>query len=87
MDEVAKEMQNIAHDTEQQGYHQHQNDLWHEGPNHEDMWYEAFNHDNFPYDDASPLATEVSVVPRPLIEDAARSSVRYDNLIEWRSRR
>jgi hypothetical protein len=38
-------------------------DLRHGGPNHEDMWYEAFNHDNFPYDDASPLATELQAVP------------------------
>jgi hypothetical protein len=29
------------------------------------MWYEAFNHDNFPYDDASPLATELQEIPWP----------------------
>jgi hypothetical protein len=27
------------------------------------MWYEAFNHYNFPYDDASPLATELQAIP------------------------
>jgi hypothetical protein len=27
------------------------------------MWYEAFNHDNFPYNDASPLATELQAIP------------------------
>jgi hypothetical protein len=27
------------------------------------MWYKAFNHDNFPYDDTSPLATELQAIP------------------------
>jgi hypothetical protein len=57
--------QNISHDTEHQEHHQNQKDLWHEGQKHEDMWYEAFNHDNFPYDDASPLATELQAIPWP----------------------
>jgi hypothetical protein len=29
------------------------------------MWYEAFNHDNIPYDDTSPLATELQAIPWP----------------------
>jgi hypothetical protein len=29
------------------------------------MWYEAFHHDNIAFDDASPLATELQVVPWP----------------------
>jgi hypothetical protein len=55
-------MRNISHNTE---HHQNQKDLRHEGQNHEDVWYEAFNHDNFPYDDASPLATELQAIPCP----------------------
>jgi hypothetical protein len=27
------------------------------------MWYEDFNHDNIAFDDASPLAIELQVVP------------------------
>jgi hypothetical protein len=34
-----------------------------ESPSHEDMWYEDFNHDNFAFDDASPLAIDLQVVP------------------------
>jgi hypothetical protein len=29
------------------------------------MWYDGFHHDNIAFDDASPLATEMQVVPWP----------------------
>jgi hypothetical protein len=64
IDEAAEEMRHIAQDTEQ-GYRPQQRDLRQEGPNREDLWYEDFNHDNIAFDDASPLATELQVVPWP----------------------
>jgi hypothetical protein len=36
-----------------------------EGPSHDDMWYDDFHHDIIAFDDASPLTTELQVVPWP----------------------
>jgi hypothetical protein len=57
-------MRHIAQDIEQ-GHRPQQRDLRLEGPSHDDMWYDGFHHDNIAFDDASPLATEMQVVPWP----------------------
>jgi hypothetical protein len=64
IDETAEEMQHIVQDTEQ-GHKLQQRDLHQEGPNHDDMWYDDFHHDSIAFDDASPLAIELQVVPWP----------------------
>jgi hypothetical protein len=64
VDEAVEEMRHTAQDTEQ-GHKPQQRDLRQEGPNHDSMWYDDFHHDNIAFDDASPLAIELQVVPWP----------------------
>jgi hypothetical protein len=63
IDESTEEVRHLAQD-EQDRRPQHR-ELHQEGLFNDDGWYDDFNHDTFTFDDASPLAAELQVIPRP----------------------
>jgi hypothetical protein len=63
IDEATKEVRHLGQD-EQDRRPQHR-ELHQEGLFNEDGWYDDFNHDTFTFDDASPLAAELQVIPWP----------------------
>jgi hypothetical protein len=63
IDEATEEVRQLAQDV-QDRRPQHK-ELRQEGLFNEDGWYDDFNHDTFTFDDASPLAAELQVIPWP----------------------
>jgi hypothetical protein len=63
IDEATEEVCHLAQD-EQDRRPQHR-ELRQEGLFNEDGWYDDFNHDTFTFDDVSPLAAELQVIPWP----------------------
>jgi hypothetical protein len=63
IDEATKEVRHLAQDK-QERRPQHR-ELHQEGFFNEDGWYDDFNHDTLTFDNASPLAAELHVIPWP----------------------
>jgi hypothetical protein len=63
IDEAAEEMRYLTQDDHDQRP-QHR-ELRHESSFNEDEWYEDFHHGSFTFDNASPLAAELQVIPWP----------------------
>ena len=61
IDKAAEEMRHITQDD--QGRRPQQRELHKESPTNDDGWYDDFYHGNFAFDDASPLAIDLQVVP------------------------
>jgi hypothetical protein len=63
IDEAAEEMRHLTQD-DQDRRPQHR-ELHQESSFNDDEWYSDFHQGNFAFDDASPLAAELQVTPRP----------------------
>jgi hypothetical protein len=63
IDEAAEEMRHLTQDDQDQRP-QHR-ELHQDSSFNEDEWYDDFHHGNFTFDDASPLAAELQVIPWP----------------------
>ena len=63
IDEATEEVCHLTQD-DQDRRPQHR-ELRQEGSFNKDEWYDDFNHGTFTFDDASPLAAELQVIPWP----------------------
>jgi hypothetical protein len=63
IDEAVEEMRHLTQD-DQDRRPQHR-ELCQESSFNKDEWYDDFHHGNFTFDDASPLAVELQVIPWP----------------------
>jgi hypothetical protein len=63
INEAAEQMCHLTQDDHDQRP-QHR-ELCQESSFNEDEWYDDFHHDSFTFDDASPLAVELQVIPWP----------------------
>jgi hypothetical protein len=63
IDKAAEEMRHLTQDDQDQRP-QHR-ELRQQSSFNEDEWYDDFHHGNFTFDDASPLAPELQVIPWP----------------------
>jgi hypothetical protein len=63
IDEAAEEIRHLTQD-DQDPRPQHR-ELRQDGSFNEDEWYDDFHHGNFTFDDVSPLAAELQVIPWP----------------------